>query len=181
MKLSDIARNVLNEDAPMSPAQAPAVAQPESGEKFYDVLHDYQAFETNLNKQTEQAKKGLEATVAKNLLNKKVTIRASKGAVGQLEKDYTINVSTVAVNYMNEEYFVVLKDKDKKDYFVNKAFKIKVLGAADAGDAKQSDSPQASNVGDPKADNKGVVSKNVGAMKYPQSMGLSTNSHVVKP
>jgi hypothetical protein len=169
MKLADLARNILNEDGPITtPGAAPSTAGT-TGENFYDVLKDFQEFETTLDKQTETAKKALESSLSKNLLNKQVTLRASKGAVGQIEKDYTITVTGVGVFMLKDEYFVVLKDKEKKDYYVNTAFKIKVSDAApESDDSKVADAPQASSVTKPE-----VGLKNTGPIKYPQNMGIA--------
>jgi hypothetical protein len=178
MKLSTIARGILNEDAPMSPAQAPATATPASTEKFYDVLNDFQGFETIVDKQTETAKKNLESSLSKNLLNKTATFRASKGAVGQVEKDYTITVTGVGVSQLKDEYFIVLRDKEKKDYFVNTGFKIKVSDATEDTSSSSTDSPQASAVAPEQG--KGN-SRNVGGIVYPQNMGLGSNKNTVSP
>ena len=123
MDLRKIVSQILKEDAPIGGTQ-PA---PQPSAKFYDVLADFQNFERTIDKQTEAAKKQLEATLIKNVGKKKVTIRASKGAMGQAEQDYTIDVKAVSISYLKDEYYIILKDKDGKDYYVNTAFKIKVI------------------------------------------------------
>lgn len=178
MKLSDIAKRVLNEDTNL-PANQPATSVPtEAAPKVYDVLQDYQNFENVLEKQIETAKNGLVSTLSKNLLNKSVTCRASKGAIGQIEKDYTILVTGIEISQMKEDYYIVLKDKEKKDYYINTAFKMKVSEPGTESPAsKESDSPQASIIQPPENNS---YSKQAGAIKYPQNMGLSSNKPPAK-
>ena len=162
MKLSELASNVINEIA----------AAPSTGGTFYDVSKDFQGFENTVDKQTEAAKKTLETTLAKNLQGKQVSVRASKGAVGQVEKDYSITVTGISVSYLKDEYFVVLKDKDNKDYYVNPHFKIKVVGAG--ATAPEEKSPEA-NVVQPPDDSAAGQRRSFG-ISYPQNMGASSNS-----
>lgn len=179
MKLSNIARKILSEDMGAPVAQQQATVSTPVDEKEYDALHDFQNFESILDKQVEAAKKNLESTLSKNLLNKNVTARASKGAVGQIEKDYTFVVNGIAINYMNDEYYIVLKDKNKKDYYINPAFKMKVAVAdPSAEEPTSSDSPQASPVQPPEDKTAGGF-KNVGGIKYPQNMGIGSNKNTV--
>jgi hypothetical protein len=160
MKLSSIAKGVLTEIDDMQPEKQPATAQPPEQEKLYDVLQDFQNFQTVLDKQIETAKKGLESTVSSKLLNKKVVCRASKGAIGQVEKDYRFTCTAVGVSQMKEDYYIVLKDKEKKDYYVNTAFKIKISGAGSATEpTTSSDSPKATILEPPDANSKGYALK----------------------
>lgn len=162
MKLSELASDVINEIA-----SAPATQG-----TFYDVLKDFQGFENTIDKQTEEAKKAFEATLAKSLLNKQVSVRASKGAVGQVEKDYSINVISAAVSQLKDEYFVVLKDKDRKDYYVNPHFKIKVIGAATT--PENPTAPEATPLQPDTNSPEGQ--KRTFGISYPQTMGASTNN-----
>lgn len=141
MKLSDIAKQVLSEDtwgtnpaaaAPSNPGM-PVTAKspvPQENSKFYDVMKDFQTFTTTIDAQEERAKKDLDKTLSKSLLNKEIVARASKGSVGQAEKDYTINVVGIDVTYLKDAYYIVIKGDDKSDYYVNTGFKIKVNGPA---------------------------------------------------
>lgn len=173
MKLSDIAKQVLNEDNGNLPVNQPATAeQPATAAKVYDVKQDYQNFKTVLEKQVESTKKGLISTLGQNLLNKKVTFRASKGAIGQIEKDYTIVVTGIDVTQMKDEYYIVLKDKEQKDYYVNTEFKMKVVEAGANTGSEESESPQASVLQPPENH---AYTKQAGAIKYPQNMGLQSN------
>lgn len=170
MDLLKIVNQILNEDAPIAGTQ-PA---PASSAKFYDVLADFQGFERTIDKQTEAAKKQLETTLNKNVGKKKVTIRASKGAMGQAEQDYTIDVKSVAISYLKDEYYIILKDKDDKDYYVNTAFKIKVIGDSSASSPAQKSGepktePQSS--GTSSAQQSGPRTSGIVA---PQNMGLSS-------
>jgi len=188
MKLSTIAKNILKEeitaqnganpaDASSSPVpSAPDTNQPSEATKYYDVLSDFQTFETTVDKQVEAAKKNLVAMLSKNLLNKTATVRASKGAVGQIQKDYTVTVTGLDVSYMNDEYYVVVKDKDKKDYFVNPAFKIKV--GATSTEVDSQDSPEATNVTPPQDPSKDPGVGQRTNMAYPQTMGLSSPANI---
>jgi hypothetical protein len=177
MKLSTIARSVLKEDTNLNPANQPATAMPpqESAEKVYDVLHDYQGFETMMDKQVESIKQGFISTLSKNLLNKQVTFRASKGAIGQINKDYTIVVTGIDVSQLKEEYYIILKDKDKKDYYVDTTFKMKV-GEPKPDDikSKETNSPQASEI-KPPAEGEGFKKPVSGNIAYPQSVGMQSN------
>jgi hypothetical protein len=186
MKLITIYKSIINEDswgnnpssggsaAPgktpnaTSPA-APAAAQ--ANVKMYDVLKDYQTLESTIEKEEEQAKKTLKTSVAQQVGNKKVQARASKGAVGQVEKDYTIDVVDVDVSYQSEKFYIILKGKDKKDYYINTGFKIKVLGAAtNTNPTKETPAEEPPTA--PTAPN--ATGRNLG-IKYPQNMGVSTN------
>jgi hypothetical protein len=107
MKLITIYKAILNEDSwgtnpasggSASPGKTPnaiSPAAPATGQanvKMYDVLRDYQTLESTIEKEEEQAKKTLKTSVAQKVVNRKVQVRASKGAIGKVEKDYTIDV-----------------------------------------------------------------------------------------
>lgn len=162
---------MLKEDAPIGGTQ-PA---PQSSAKLYDVLGDFQNFERTIDKQTEAAKKQLEATLSKNVGKKKVVIRASKGAMGQIEKDYTIDVKSVSITKMKEDYFIVLKDKDNKDYYVNTAFKIKIVGDANASQPANQQQSQQKTEPQSSGQNAGTASgaRMSTGMAYPQNMGVA--------
>ena len=143
MKLRDLAAKVLNEDTwgnnpaaagGMSQGRQPAsaaTAAPASGNvKFYDLKKDYSVFTTSLEKQEELAKKKLDTDLGQQFNNKKITARASKGSVGQVEKDYSFTVVGVDIVYLKDKFYIVLKGSDKSDYFVNPDFKVKVDAAA---------------------------------------------------
>jgi hypothetical protein len=178
MKLTDILKNVLSEDTwqtnpssagSMSPGKTPNALQPATNTpnvKFYDVAKDFQSFEKTIEIEEEAAKRTLETTLKTTLGNKKVVVRASKGSVGQTEQDYTINAIGASVTYMSDKFYVIVKGDDGKDYYINPAFKVKVLGPAEK--KKLSITPQMPPTG---AVQRGAV----GGVVQPQNMGLSSN------
>lgn len=170
MDLRKIVSQILKEDAPIGGTQ-PA---PQPSAKFYDVLADFQNFERTIDKQTEAAKKQLETTLTKNVGKKKVTIRASKGAMGQAEQDYTIDVKSISISYLKDEYYIIFKDADNKDYYVNTAFKIKVVGdtsaSAPASKPDQKSEPPVS--GGQSSSSPGGPRMTTG-MVNPQNMGIA--------
>jgi len=179
MKLSDLAKQVMNEDtwgnnpsaAGVSPVKTSSA--PSAAVKFYDVSKDFANFENTITKEEEAASKNLETTVSTNLANKKVMVRASKGSVGQTEQDYTIDVVSVDVTYMSDKFYIILKGSDKKDYYINTAFKVKVIGVAEKkGDQTPSSQPSA-----PAQPNKLQGKGPVGGIVYPQNMGIGANKH----
>ena len=181
MKLIQIAKLVLSEDswgnnpsaaAPQNPGIPPTTQSPKPSPsvKFYDVLKDYQAFQITIDSQEEAAKKDLNTTLTKALVNKEVTVRASKGAVGQVEKDYTLTVVSVSITYLKDKYYVILKGKDKKDYYINTGFKIKILSS---GVEAKEETPEA-----PKASAQPNGKGQVGGIVYPQNMGIGSNRNV---
>jgi hypothetical protein len=176
MKLKDIAIQIINEDTwgtnpsaggSMSPgASISAVSPaPSPNVKFYNVIKDFVAFQTKVSAEEELAKKELIQSLKKNLINKEVVIRASKGSIGQ-EKDYTITVKNIDIAYLKDKYYIVLKAEDKKDYYLNSSFKIKILG-----DGK-TETPPATLLEptDQKSKN-----SSLGGMVQPQTLGISSN------
>ncbi len=156
----------------MSPGKSPNAVSPGASPnvKFVDVSKDFGTFENTIKKEEEQAKKTLETNLAQSLGNKKVVARASKGSVGQTEQDYTIDVVEVSVSNMSEKFYIILKGTDDKEYYINTQFKVKVLGNAEPkkGSSKQTP-PQPEQT---RPNGKGQV----GGIKYPQTMGLSSTS-----
>ena len=61
------------------------------------------------------------------MVGKEVTIRASKG-FGQIKKDYKIVPSSVTLSLVKDEYQLVVKDKQQKDYYLDTTFKIVISG-----------------------------------------------------
>jgi len=164
MNLSDIAKQMIKEDTwgnnpsaagSMSPGRSPTANPPpaSSNVKFYDVKKDYTNFTSEIERQEEVVKKKFSDTLGKQFGNKKVTVRASKGSVGQVEKDYGITVATVNVVYLKDKFYVVFNGTDKAEYFVNTDFKVKVDAAA----------PEAPT----------MASGKVGNIVHPQVMGVS--------
>lgn len=173
MNLRTLVSQILKEDAPIGGTQL----APQASAKLYDVLHDFQSFESTIDKQTEAAKKQLEATLQKNIGKKKVQVRASKGAMGQVEQDYTIDVKSISITFLKDEYYIVLKGGDDKDYYVNTAFKIKVVGDASASSpANQNEKPAEpdKNSGQSSQGNFGGP-RNSGGLVQQQNMGIAAS------
>ena len=174
MDLLTIARQILKEDAPI----ANTVTQPQAAQKYYDVLKDFQTFERTIDQSTESAKKQLETTINKSIGRKKVIVRASKGTMGQVEQDYTLDVLKVSITYLKDEYFIMIKAKDNKDYYINTAFKIKVVGDASASqpaqgqDDQQNQPDKAQNTEQPSLSGGHMRQGAIGGIKQPQNMGL---------
>ena len=154
MNLSDLAKKILSEDTwgnnpsaagAMSPGRSPTPAPTANtgNVKFHDLKKDYNSFVSGIEKQEEEAKKKLDADLSKILGNKKVTARASKGSVGQVEKDYSFTVATVDVVYLKDKFYIVLNGTDKSEYYINADFKVKIdAAAAPAPEMGSSTSPK---------------------------------------
>lgn len=97
----------------------------------YNVNFDFTDFENKINAAEEGAKEQFQEKLKQKVSNKKVLVRASKGQPGQPEKDYTINVSGVSVDYYYDRYVVVFKDEKDKEYFLKPGYKVKLLGQAE--------------------------------------------------
>jgi hypothetical protein len=180
MKLTEILKTVLKEDTwgnnpsaagGMSPGKTPNAVSPapQPAVKFYDVAKDFAMFENTIEKEEAAASKTLEGTLKQNLVGKKVAARAGKGAVGQTEQDYTIDVVGASVTYMSEKFYIILKGGDGKDYYLNTAFKIKIMGPAETKAAAS----QPKQVPQPSVP---VAKKAVGGIAYPQKMGMGSNN-----
>jgi hypothetical protein len=106
--------------APATEPATPAPAAPAAAQ-VYNPAVEMQSFESEIAKSIEIHEKNIKA----RLLNKTVTARASKG-YGQVEKDYTFVVVSASIVLFKEDYHLVLRDKEKKEYYVNTNTKIKV-------------------------------------------------------
>ena len=155
MNLSNLARQILSEDSwgnnPSSgggaaPGRSPTTTPPPAtaNVKFYDMKKDYGVFINTIEKQEEIAKKKLDADLSTQFGNKKVTVRASKGSVGQVEKDYDITVASVDIVYLKDKFYIVLTGTDKAEYFANPEFKVKI--DANPKEAPTMDSKQGGNI-----------------------------------
>jgi hypothetical protein len=106
-------------------------------------MKDFQTFTKTIDAQEERAKKDLDKTLSQAIAGKEITARASKGSVGQMEKDYTIDVVGIDVAYLKDAYYIIVKGADKSDYYINTGFKIKVNGPAKKkGSSNSSSLPQ---------------------------------------
>lgn len=123
MNLTNIAKKILSEDSwgtnpsaagGMSPGRAPTANPPppsQSGNTI-DISQSFRNFKLELEKQEDASVKKFENELKNKFLKKTVTVQASKGSVGQIEKDYTILVSNVEILYMKDKYYVVFVGKE---------------------------------------------------------------------
>ena len=65
----------------------------------------------------------------KKLANKQVIAHASKG-YGQLKRDYTINVTDAKYSEYYDKPVIILIGSDKKEYFVDVDYKVKIVGGS---------------------------------------------------
>lgn len=123
MKLSDLVRQVINEDTwgnnpsaagSMSPGRSPTTTPPPStpNTKMVDISDMFKNFKLGLEKQEDALMKKFTEDLKKSFLKKNVTVKASKGSVGQIEKEYAISVSNIDVRYMKDKYYVVFTGKE---------------------------------------------------------------------
>jgi hypothetical protein len=176
MNLKDIAVKILNEDTwgnnpaaagNMSPGIEPSAVSPTPSPdvKFYSVVKDFVAFQTKVSAEEESAKREFSQNLKKNLVNKEIAVRASKGSIGQ-EKDYTITVKDVDISYVKDKYYIVLKADDRKDYYINSSFKIKILGAG------KTETPPATIL---EPTDQGKKNPSLGGIVQPQNLGLGSS------
>ncbi len=123
MNLTNIAKKILSEDSwgtnpsaagGMSPGRAPTATTPppsQSGNTV-DISQSFRNFKLELEKQEDASVKKFTEELKKKFLKKTATVQASKGSVGQIEKDYTVSVNNVEVRYMKDKYYVVFIGKE---------------------------------------------------------------------
>lgn len=123
MNLTNIAKKILSEDSwgtnpsaagGMSPGRAPTANPPppaQSGNTV-DISQSFRNFKLELEKQEDASIKKFENELKSKFLKKTATVQASKGSVGQIEKDYTVAVSNIEVRYMKDKYYVVFIGKE---------------------------------------------------------------------
>ena len=127
---------------PAPPVKAPVQPSGQDSSNEYSPAFDFNDFETKLAQATETAKNNFQEKLMQKVGGQKVMIRASKG-YGQPKKDYTINVSSVSIDFYYERYVVIFKDEKDKEYFLETGMKIKILGPAEAKPNKPSKTAQA--------------------------------------
>ena len=123
MNLTNIAKKILSEDSwgtnpsaagGMSPGRAPTATTPppsQSGNTI-DISQSFRNFKLELEKQEDASVKKFTEELKKKFLKKTSTVRASKGSVGQIEKDYTLSVNNIEVRYMKYKYYIVFIGKE---------------------------------------------------------------------
>ncbi len=104
--------------------------------RTFDISNGYENFQNDLSKLVS----GYENLYNQTLKGKEATIRASKG-FGQIKKDYKIVVSSVTLSIVKDEYQLVMKDKNQKDYYLDTTFKIVVSGQ-EQNNPQQQEKPQ---------------------------------------
>jgi hypothetical protein len=118
----------------MSPGRSPTTKSPNSA--LYNPKPDVETLVGNVEKAEDAEKKKLDGNVTQKLVGKNVTVKASKGSVGQAEQEYTIDVSAVEVNNLKDVFYIVLKGKERgngkeSDYYVNTNFQVKINANAE--------------------------------------------------
>ncbi len=123
------------------------VEQAEATIQYYDLGRDFSSFTRAMDMTTEQVKNRFEQAIAAKLNGKKIRARASRG-YKQFEKDYEINVVNVSLDDYYDNYVVVARGADGKEYFLKPGFKVQILGAAEA--EKQEAEPEKKQLEPPK-------------------------------
>lgn len=107
------------------------VEQQELASQYYDLGRDFWSFTQAIDSTTETVKNQFEKAIASKLKNKKIRARASRG-YKQFEKDYEINVVSVSLDDYYDNYVVVVKGSNDKEYFLKPGFKVQIIGTAEA-------------------------------------------------
>jgi len=133
MNLTNIAKKILNEDSwgmnpsaagSMSPGTPPTATSPAPSQSgnVVDISNEFKNFKVELEKQKDVAIKKLIDKLNKSFLKKQVKVNASKGSVGQVEKEYDIIVTSIDVRHMKDKFYIVFKGKEGKasesEYYV---------------------------------------------------------------
>jgi hypothetical protein len=103
------------------------VEQQEMAAQYYDLGKDYSLFSRTMNSTTEEVKNRFEQAINSKLKGKKIRARASRG-YKQFEKDYDIDVVNVSIDDYYDNYVVVARGKNGKDYFLKPGFKVQIIG-----------------------------------------------------
>lgn len=96
--------------------------------QYYDLGKDFYSFNNAIGITTETVKNKFEQSINSKIKGRKIKARASRG-YKQFEKDYEINVSNVSIDDYYDNYVVVAKDNNGKEYFLRPGFKIQILGS----------------------------------------------------
>ena len=112
------------------------VEQQYAAAQYYDLGRDFSSFTRTMNFATEEVKARFEHAISSKLKGKKIRARASRG-YKQFEKDYDIDVVGVSIDDYYDNYVVVAKGKNGKDYFLKPGFKVQVVGVAETDPPEQ--------------------------------------------
>lgn len=104
------------------------VEQQESSSQYYDLGRDFFSFTHAMDSATETVKNQFEQAIGSKLKGKKIRARASRG-YKQFEKDYEIDAANVSIDDYYDNYVVVVKATNGKEYFLKPGFKVQILGA----------------------------------------------------
>jgi hypothetical protein len=116
----------LNEVQAARPAAEPSpqpAVPPASPDQNFAISIEFNAFEKSLAKLITKFESILESKVAGRL----VRLRASKG-YGQVEKEYEFTTASVSIVLFKEKYNIIFRGTNRKEYYVNPAFNVKILG-----------------------------------------------------
>lgn len=101
----------------------------------YEIQDDFFEFQKRLNNATEEVKDKYQEKIQDAILGKKIVLQAAKG-YKQNEQRYTVNVTSVSLDYYYDKYVIVITGREDNahkvhDFFVNPAYSIRILGPAD--------------------------------------------------
>jgi len=119
------------------------VEQAETTAQFYDLGKDFFSFIRAMNSTTEDVKTRFGQAISVKLKGKKIRARASRG-YKQFEKDYEIDVANVSLDDYYDNYVVVVKGTNGKEYFLKPGFKVQILGAAEQPEQPSPQTPEPS-------------------------------------
>lgn len=116
------------------------IEQQTSAAPYYDMGRDFFSFTHAMNSATEQVKNRFEQVISAKIKGKKIRARASRG-YKQFEKDYEINVANVSIDDYYDNYVVVVKGNNNKEYFLKPGFKVQIIGPMEAENPEQPKQP----------------------------------------
>ena len=112
------------------------ILEQQEASQFYDLGKDFSSFTQTMDTTTEDVKNRFEQAIATKLKGKKIRARASRG-YKQFEKDYEIDVVSVSLDDYYDNYVIVVKGNNGKEYFLKPGFKVQIIGTAEAPKAEQ--------------------------------------------
>jgi len=113
----------------------------------YDIASDFTKFTSGIDSSIENAKRSFQKTLKSKLVGKKITVRASKGDANQIKTDYVITPTGANIAEINNDWKIYLVGEDKKRYFVDEKFKIKVTTSQEVPQSNPSSMPQEPTTG----------------------------------
>jgi hypothetical protein len=116
------------------------VEQQDASAQYYDLGRDFFSFTHTMDSAEEAVKIKFEQAIASKLKGKKIRARASRG-YKQFEKDYEINAVNVSIDDYYDNYVVVVKSTDNKEYFLKPGFKVQIIGPMEAEKPKAPKKP----------------------------------------